>query len=155
MSTRTTLRRSVLFAIPLIVLTGGMTGCGRPSGSVTGTVTFQGRPLDNGSVILYCQDQQIIHGPIGPDGAYAIPDVPRGPARVTVRVAGRQREQWLRGQRTRTPPVINGPVIPASRPPDKESRTWSIPERYSVPEESGLTVTVEGGVTAFDIRLTR
>ena len=141
--------RLIFLAVVLTILCG----CSRPADTVTGTVTFRDKPLGIGSVILYCEDQQIIHGLISPEGTYTIPNVPRGQVRVTIRTPSRQRELWR--QQTPTWPVINGPVVPGSNPSIKPSPTTIIPTRYEVPEESGLTVTVVSGVTVFDINLVR
>jgi hypothetical protein len=153
MHTRTVTRRLVLNALALAVLAGGTAGCGRRFCTVTGRVAFQGHPVTSGSVVLYCEGQQIVRGLIGPDGTYAIPNVLRGHVRVTVTPPVRL-PVGLR-KKYPMPPVINGPIMPDVGRPAKDSRTPAIPERYGVPEESGLTVTVDRGVTEFDINLTR
>jgi hypothetical protein len=153
MTIRAAARRLTLFAAPLAVLAAGVTGCGRPADSVTGKVTFRDSLLHNGAVILYCEDQQIIHGLIGPDGTYAIPNVSRGRVRVAVRVPSQTKEVWH--QRAKLPPAVNGPVFPARGPAGKSVPMPIVPVRYELPEESGLTVTVNGGVTVFDINLAR
>ena len=45
-----------------------LSGCGPAQSEVSGTVTFQRGPVTSGSVILYCQDKQILTGAIGADG---------------------------------------------------------------------------------------
>ena len=153
MTIHAAVRRLLFVAAPLAVLAAGVAGCGRRGDSVTGKVTFRDNLLNTGSVILYCEDQQIIHGVIGPDGTYAIPNVPRGRVRVTVRAPARQNELFRpRGQ---MPAAVNGPVFPGSGPSAKDSPLPVIPARYELPEESGLTLTVAGGVTVFDINLAR
>jgi hypothetical protein len=146
-------RRLIRVALPAIFLTGGMIGCSPPVGSVTGKVMNQGISLSSGSVILYCKDQQIVHGLIGPDGTFTVANVPCGQARATVRTASREKELWR--QRVQLPPVINGPIIPGSSNPGKAPPQVAIPTRYELPEESGLNVTVSSGVTVFDINLSR
>jgi len=51
------------------------------------------------------------------------------------------------------PPAVNGPTGAAGGPPPPAVQ--SIPERYSVPEESGLVVVVGRTTDTFDIPLTR
>ncbi|WP_020471900.1 carboxypeptidase-like regulatory domain-containing protein [Zavarzinella formosa] len=153
MNIHAAVRRLLFFAMPLAFLTAGMTGCDRSGDSVTGKVTFRGGQLSNGAVILYCENQQIIHGLIGSDGTYAIPNVPHGRARVTVRVPAPQKELWR--NRPQLPKANNGPIFPNSTQSDKVRSTPPIPARYELPEESGLAVTVNSGVTVFDINLAK
>jgi hypothetical protein len=127
-----------------------LSGCGFKSASLSGTVTYQGKPLTGGSVILYCEDQQIVRGIISPDGAYSIPNVPRGPCRVTVKThtpipSGFSLNQEL-------PPVEDGPIPPWAGRAHRGAAA-NIPERYAIPEESGLTVNVNKIQTIFDIAL--
>jgi hypothetical protein len=133
--------------LPLLLIL--LAGCGGKTSSVSGKVTFQGRPLEGGSVILYCEDKQIVRGLIGPDGTYTIPNVPKGVATVTVKAhapipAGFQLKQQL-------PPSKDGP-----RPPLTEKIAGepdAVPECYGLPEESGLQVQVGPGRVVFDIDL--
>ncbi len=143
--------RPLVVALFVVGFTGGLTGCNRPAGSVTGKVTFQGRPLSAGTVILYCENRQIFHGLIGPNGTYTISNVPPGQVRVTVRTLSHQRELWHPTKQKM--PVVNGPVYPAFDPSKKGSKKTIIPARYELPEESGLSVVVVGGETVFDIDL--
>lgn len=119
-------------------------GCGPVTAEVSGKVTFQGRPITSGSVILYCPDKRIVRGVIGPDGSYSISNVPVGEAAVAVRLP--------------QPPAPKGG--PSVRLPDDESVPQvppgfaAIPTRYGVPEESGLAVRVSGGRVIYDIELT-
>lgn len=124
-------------------------GCGSETATVTGRVTYQGRPVTNGSVIVYCSDKQIVRGNIGPDGAYTIPNVPRGTLAVTVQTharipAGLKMQQNL-------PPSSGGPVPPTA-PADDTTRVF-VPARYALPEESGLSVVVDRGPVTYDINL--
>ena len=152
MHTCTVIRRLALKTVTLMILAGGSTGCGKQLCELTGRVTFQGQPVTSGSVVLYC-DGQIVRGLISPDGTYAITNVPRGRVRVTVtppvRVPDGFRKKYA------LPPVVNGPIMPEIGRPVKDARARAVPARYSVPEESGLTVTVHRGVTEFDINLTQ
>jgi hypothetical protein len=99
--------------------------------------------------MLYCADKQIVRGNLGPDGTYAIPNVPRGPATVTVQSHARVPAGLRVAQQL--PPSSGGPVLPGGGPADPEREP--IPPRYAVPEESGLRVVVEGGPVTFDIDL--
>jgi hypothetical protein len=117
---------------------------------VSGKVTLQGKPVCCGSVILYCEDKQIVRGVIDPDGRYSIPNVPMGRAVVTVR----SHPPLPIGFETTVdlPPTRDGPILPGHAIKDSESVTV-VPERYGVPEESGLRVQVSSTQVEFDIDL--
>lgn len=136
-----------LIALPLITIAG----CDSCTATVSGQVTYLGKPVPGGSVVLYCSDKQIVRGLIGPDGRYSIPNVPCGPAQVTIQSpselpAGMRLQQHL-------PPTTNGPVMPAAAGAPKAGRGAGLPQRYSLPEESGLSVIVDRGQMTYDIEL--
>jgi hypothetical protein len=112
-------------------------------------VSYQSNPIPGGTVILYCADKQIVHGLIGTDGRYTIPNVPHGPASITVQT--QPQKPYTVKHRIQLPPTINGPAPPAGAP--GAERLVPIPPRYALPEESGLSVTVEGKVLTHDIEL--
>jgi hypothetical protein len=117
---------------------------------VSGTVTLRGKPVSGGSVVFYCADQQIVRGLIGPDGTYSIPNVPCGPAVVTVQAHPRVPPGLY--LRQNLPPASGGPLTPTvDHPP--EAHGTPIPARYGLPEESGLSAVVERGRTTHDIDL--
>ncbi|MBX9582829.1 MAG: hypothetical protein K2X87_21185 [Gemmataceae bacterium] len=127
-----------------------LSGCGGGTATVGGTVTYRGRPVPGGSVVLYCGDKQIVRGLIGPDGTYSIPNVPRGQAVATVQTHARVPD-GLRFKQT-LPPVRDGPVPPEAAPRGAD-KAMAIPPRYALPEESGLAVVVGPGPMTFDIPL--
>ncbi len=138
--------RIVCFAVGAALL---VSGCGPRTSTVVGTVTFRGQPVAGGSVVVYCADKQIARGIIGPDGTYAIPNVPPGTAVVTVQAPARapvglQLKQNL-------PPSQGGPIAPAVGAAG--APRVAIPPRYALPEESGLSVAVDRGQVTYDIDL--
>lgn len=139
-------RRVRLFSLLTLLV---LTGCGSGSAVVSGTVTYRGKPVPGGSVILYCSDKQIVRGTIGPDGRYTIPNVPAGSAVVTVQTharvpAGLKLRQNL-------PPSVDSPTPPAAA--TSADGAVLIPPRYALPEESGLVVVIDRGQVAYDIDL--
>jgi hypothetical protein len=138
--------RAVLGLLACLALCS--TGCGSSTATVEGTVTVQGKPVKSGSVILYCEDKQIVRGLIV-DGQYSIPNVPCGNATVTVQAhakvpSGLRLDQQL-------PPIVNGPIPSPVETPG--SPTLSIPPRYSHPEESGLSIQIDGTHVTYGIDL--
>jgi hypothetical protein len=124
-------------------------GCGSRTATVSGRVTYQGKPVANGSVIVYCSDKQIVRGNISADGTYSIPNVPPGTSVVTVQSHMRV-PAGLRLHQS-PPPSSGGPIPPTVDPADTDR--IMIPQRYGFPEESGLVVMVEDGPVTFDIDL--
>ena len=142
-------RKSLVAAIGLTsFLLLCATGCGSSSATVDGTVTFQGKPVKSGSVILYCEDKQIVRGLIV-DGQYSIPNVPCGNATVTVQAHARVPSGLRLDQQL--PPIVNGPM--PSPIENSGSAALSIPPRYSHPEESGLTIVIDSSHITYGIDL--
>jgi hypothetical protein len=133
--------------IALTALPAG--GCGAGTSTVVGKVTYQGQPVNGGSVILYCPDKQIVRSIIGPDGSYSIPNVPCGSAVVTVQSPARV-PAGLRMQQS-LPPSSGGPTPPTVAAHDTARSL--IPQRYGLPEESGLSVVVDREQVTYDIDL--
>jgi hypothetical protein len=125
-------------------------GCSKKETAVSGVVRYNGQPLPTGSVILYCENKQIVHGLIGPGGEYTIPNVPKGLVKVTVRVHGQVPQGFARA--VALPPVTGGPVDPGTAR-QKAERLPMIPVRYGTPEESDLSFQVDGPNMTFDINL--
>ncbi len=125
------------------------TGCGDPHATVCGRVTVAGQPISDGRVCFFCSDGHILYGIIATDGSYTIPNVPYGTAQVTVQPYQALPEGIRISQKL--PPVINGPRVPAMKTStDPVARQW---HRYSIPQESGLTVTVDRPQVIYDIEL--
>jgi hypothetical protein len=126
-----------------------LSGCGSSTSTVTGAVTYQGQTLTSGSVILYCADKQIVRGLIASDGTYTIPNVPCGPATVTVQA--HTRVPTGLGLKQQLPVAVGGPIPPGFEPPERQP--ISIPSRYGLPEESGLSIEVDSRTLTYDIVL--
>src|SRR4029077_6705571 len=61
-----------------------ITGCGAGTGDVTGTVTYQGKTVASGTVLIVGSDSLPYYGNIQDDGTYTVPKVPTGPAKIAV-----------------------------------------------------------------------
>lgn len=136
-----------------VALAGGcllVTGCGSRTSTVEGRVTFKNKPVSGGSVVFYCPDKQIVRGLIGPDGRYSIPNVPSGPAIVTVQAHSKVPEGFALKQKL-PPSTAGAPVPPAGDSSD--TRRQHLPPRYALPEESGLTVNVDRAQVTCDLDL--
>lgn len=144
-----TRRRAARWAIVLFVCSGAA-GCGKPPATVSGTVTYRGKPVTAGSVLFYGPDKQIARGVIGSDGRYSVPNVPRGTCAVTVQTPPRPPEGLQLKQQL--PPIHGGPTLPKPEPADPVRAAF--PARYALPDESGLSAVVDRDQVTFDIVLT-
>lgn len=125
-------------------------GCGSKTADVTGKVTFQGKPVVYGTVVIIGSDGLPKAGDLKPDGTYRVADVAVGPVKVAVssppppgseppkkaKVAGGRDA----GEDDKQPP-------PAATPADAAvAKNWvPLPEKYGDPDKSGLTATVAAG----------
>jgi len=139
------IRRSALprlAALALAAITVAGTGCSAPAegGPVSGTVTFNGKPLPAGGVTFHSRDGRASSGEIL-DGHYTIALVPLGPCRVTVLTAV-GRGDIPEGATSIDPSKPLGSYIP-------------IPDRYHTPHKSDLNYTVTQGPQTYDINLTK
>jgi hypothetical protein len=137
-------RRLVPLACLACALLGG---CGGPRlAKVTGKVTYGSKPVTGGKIMFYPESGRMALGEIGPDGTYTLTTFKPGdgalvgPHRVAIestRVGPgnmetpKSFEEELKG----VPP--GGKILVAGKV------EWLVPEKYSRPENSGLTAKVE------------
>ena len=138
-----------------LTLLGGC-GDGLPErGKVTGKVTFNGKPVPEGTVTFYPETGRSATGRIQPDGTYTLTTFDEGdgaivgPHEVTieaVRFAGApQRQELRRGDR-------RGQGRKVVRPAAMNAQ-WLVPEKYAVRGQSGLTREVKSGTNTIDFTL--
>src|SRR5947209_776787 len=94
-------------AVLLGALALGVTGCGGKVGTgneVSGTVKFNGKPLNSGSINFIPQDDpnQKFASVIDESGHYSLPNVPEGTFKVTVEVP-------IRSSNPKAPPPVQIP----------------------------------------------
>ncbi len=122
-----------------------LAGCGESKGELEGKVTFNGQPLPGGQVIVHpskgwTDDDNAANksSSIQPDGSYFIPNLPPGPAKVTVM----------------TSPPFKVWINSANEPKEYLGKYVPIPENYKDVNKSGLSVEVKKGKTEYNIALT-
>lgn len=137
------MRGSILLAALLTA------GCGGNTVSVSGKVTYQGKPLSYGTVVLIDSASLPKSGTIQPDGTFTVAGVTTGPAKIAVssprppgmdpaKPEGRVgRENAGDDKVPREPPPPADPAVIAG---------WTaIPDNYGDPALSKLTVEVGNG----------
>jgi len=126
-----------------------LSGCGKPFGSVTGTITLGGAPLPAGLVSFLAEDGTVVSANVDANGSYRVENVPTGLAKVMVYTAFNDNlgamGDALKNQ-GRDPARFKD--VPNPSPP-----LVVVPQKYSTPETSGLSVTVGRGETKYDIPL--
>src|SRR6185369_11794548 len=119
-------------------------GCGGPATSiVSGTVTFDGKPVTGGAVALFCENGQSFSGAIQSDGTYRVENVPVGEATVTV-FPEPEADEAARHMDIKNVKG-NAPLPPPPKP--------KFPTKYTEMSTSDLRCKVQAGATHFDVIL--
>jgi hypothetical protein len=134
----TILQRGLLLA----ALASGLllTGCGPSAGSLSGKVTYKGKELTSGTVLLLGSDGIPRSAPIGHDGSYRFDGVPPGPARLGVSSPSPTVEQRQIAARVKRTAETPRPAPPRTA---GQSNWFPIPAKFATPETSGLDFAVK------------
>lgn len=126
-------------------------GCGAAKSDVSGTVSYMGKSLAMGQVLIVASDSNPYYGDITEDGTYRITGVPTGEAKVAVSSANPALVGKGRGGEIaeRLKKVGEKPAAPVVDP----KKWFAIPEKYETHTTSGLTMSVTGGTTTHNISL--
>jgi hypothetical protein len=125
-------------------------------GDVHGKVSYGGRPIIYGSVILIGSDDRPVTGNINSDGTYTVSGVPAGAVRVAVVSPDPARP------RPPDKPLLKkeAPKVPLPLPkrqpvaPEIDRRKWfPLPKQYELADTSGIATTIYSGDNTFDIEL--
>src|SRR5262249_9016762 len=129
-------------AVALLFVLALAAGCFRPGrGSVSGVVTYQGKPLPGGTILFYDEKNRVREADIREDGTYVVTDVATGTARVAVVTP------------THIPMVGPGGFAAPGRADAPKPRSVQIPAKYGSPDSSGLRLPVGRGENKFDVDL--
>lgn len=132
-----------LRCVPIIAFLGAA-GCGG-RGDVNGKVTFNGKPVVAGTVVILASDSLPYTSEIEPDGSFMIEKVPTGLAQFAVVSRGPSQAASLRkGSARRVEPV--GVTRPAN--------WFPLPDKFADPTRSGIESAIVSGPNSIDIPLT-
>jgi hypothetical protein len=144
----------------LLVISSGCSGAPERA-TVKGKVTLGDKALTVGSVMFLGKDNLTGTAAIDKDGNYVLSDAPVGEARISVTVPN-----LPPGGLQRMKQMINKPgvkPVESVDPNDSSKRIEmlsdlpdnivTIPSKYSIPAESGLTYTIKPGEQTYDIKL--
>jgi hypothetical protein len=130
----------VLLLLPLATSCGG-----QAKGTVSGKVTYQGKPLPSGIVTFVPETGAPQYADIQKDGTYNMTSAPLGSVKIGVQVKSGQ-EVLASGGMPRNPKDY-GKLRSAM------SESGNFPPKYSDPNQSELTYTVTKGTQQHDIEL--
>jgi hypothetical protein len=133
-------------------------GCGDPKGEISGKVTYQDKPIPGGTVTFFgAEDRVVGSAPISAEGIYSVAKVPAGPVKITVTAP------TIVTRDPKAPPLSplpTGKGTARRKAIEKRERDmWEsnirmdIPAKYSMPDQSGLTYTVQPGKQEYPIEL--
>ena len=129
----------------LVLFLSANLGCGgAPTGTVTGTVTYQGAKVPSAKVTFFGPNNELVSASTDSEGRYNASDVPLGEVRVAV-ITSRPRPSAE--QVARNPLLKQKGYVPSGE------KTVTVPLRYSDPAKSNLSLTVNRGSQPFDIDL--
>jgi hypothetical protein len=141
------LRMSWLPRLAVVVLLVALCGCGRTA-TVKGKVTYQGKPVTYGSVVIVSTDKTARSGVIETDGSYTVEKVTPGEVKIAV--------------------LSHDPRTGRSHAGDKEAKKtprndkseksapggwFPLPTKYEDPTKSGQSCLISPGKNLYDIDL--
>jgi len=134
----------------LLLLACLMVGCGPPTATLSGTVSFKGQPLPSGTILFHAPDGRVEHSLITEEGHYMIDNAPLGAVRITVQAhAPAPSGIPSRGK----PPSVALPEPPRQAKDPSDGKFIHNPAKYLDPAKSGLTYMVLAGEQTHDIEL--
>jgi hypothetical protein len=138
----------IKIALLLILLAATLPGCGggRPTATVTGTVSYKGELVPSGTVAFFGSSNQVASAPIAPDGTYTATEVPLGQVKVTVNTPRPAAELKKAAKQTKRR-FGKGVEFPES------VDSVSVPDKYGNPAKSPLGLTVKEGSQPYDIEM--
>jgi hypothetical protein len=136
--------RVLLLVLLLLPLT---TSCGsQAKGTVSGKVTYQGKPLPSGFVTFVPEKGAPVYSEIQSDGSYRVDQVPIGLVRIGIQPKSAQ-NTLASSAMPRNPQDVT--KLKAAM----TATETQIPSQYANPNSSGLTYTVTKGLQQYDIVL--
>jgi hypothetical protein len=135
-----------------------LAGCSSSQGTITGKITYQGKPLPAGTVTFVpTQGGHAVTSEIQ-DGEYKVTKVPVGLVKIAVTTPSQAPSPQFLETKMALPADLlekaqpgKSAESPAKAP--KAKKPVPIPTKFSDPDKSGLTYTVKRGPQVFDIDL--
>lgn len=147
------MRQIVKLSLALLLL-AGLVGCGsrHRSGTVSGTLTYRGKPVSDAALLLYPSDGSRgdpLTIPVDHDGEFSILDLPPGEYTIAVQGAeGQPKEVTLSSfppeKRAEIKAKLDEMVYPSTPP---------FPKKYKNPRTSDFQCTITGQNQTLDLEM--
>jgi hypothetical protein len=134
-----------------MLLTLGAAGCGNAKGDLSGTISYNGKPVVLGSVFLIGTDDKPRTAWIESDGSFRFADVPVGEVKLAVYSPDPVKQDKRRKSDSKRP-RRQRPVEPELPAVDR-TKWFAIPAEYSDVDHSGLRVTITSGPNTYPINM--
>jgi len=144
----------LIFPLAFVVLALGCGG-GNPNApsKVSGKVTYNSQPVTGGKIEFYPKAGGPSYpGGISPDGAYTVTDVPSGEVKVTVSTEELNPAKKKGGALAAKMTKMMGPIPEGAQV--VKGAYVKIPDKYTKPDTTPLTTTLNKGSNTFDANLT-
>jgi hypothetical protein len=150
MNTRASFLALVLFAAAL----AAVAGCAaKRDGTLTGRVSYQGKPVLHGTILVQCADGTRLATNIKSDGSYSIEGLMVGLVKIGVNSPEPPDAAAHAAAMAQAARAAGPAGAPANLPPVDKSKWFKIPDELGDPESSGKSATVTSGTNQFDIQL--
>ena len=137
------MNRLIRTAVVLAAL--ALTGCADGTTDVSGKVTYKGKPVAYGAVVVFDADGAPKSGTIQPDGTFRVSGVRSGPVKVAVSSPPPPGAEPARKGTGRDADDDKLPLAVPPAPPEVLKSWRPIPEKYGDPNKSELTAEVKSG----------
>jgi len=144
--------RRRLWLLPL-ALVAALSGCGGGT-KLDGKVTYQGRPVISGSVIVLNEDGTAESGVIQPDGSYSVEGVKKGHVRVGVLSPDPARARSILVTDRSHAKEDHKPARDTRSAAKSRAGGWfPLPHELGDPEKSGMGCDVTKSRSHYDIEM--
>jgi hypothetical protein len=131
-----------------------LSGCGNPTGNVTGKVTYKGQALKGGNITyVSTEGRASVSGSIKEDGSYTLEKVPAGAVKICVDTSSLKPNN---NKNFKYAPPAGQQAPEGFQSGDSEGnakRYTPIPPMYAKPDTTDLSYTVVAGDQTHDIEL--
>lgn len=132
----------------LALLTISLAGCSDAGSVLHGTVSYRGRPVLSGAIIVLNEDGRAHSGVIQPDGAYRVEHVGRGNVRIGVLSPDPAKARSI----VKSDADDGKNKSRAKSAQGKERGGWfPLPRDTGDPQKSGIACPVDSGNVRYDI----
>jgi hypothetical protein len=139
----------VALLVLALAVGAGALGCGKRSATVSGQVTYKGKPVTSGTVVFFGADgQPCPPASVQEDGTYKATKVATGPVKVVLDNPPPLRYGW---NRKMSKELANDPEIQQA---NRQAKNYvPTPPKYGDVKQSGLTAELTGGSNNYNIEL--